>query len=303
MLEVDSELGNAATLGEALQRIASVLKAAGVAEPRREARWLVAAALDVSGEALLTKPDCALDDAGRARLTEWLSRRAGREPLWRISGAREFYGRSFALSPETLEPRPDSETVVAAVIDIVRRHYSAGYPARIIDVGTGSGCLLISILAELEQASGVGTDISPGALAVAAQNARALGVAERAEWRLTRSLEAIDETFDVLVSNPPYIPTTEIEHLEPEVRLHDPRAALDGGADGMDIYRAVAARACHVVPDGFLVLEVGAGQHQQVGQILKMALKLASTSDFTGIRDLSGHVRCVTIRTQQERHA
>lgn len=303
MHKVDKAIRDVATLGDAVSRAASVLKAAGIAEPRREARWLVAAALDVPGEILITKPKRALADAQRSRLAEWLLRRAGREPLWRIAGARSFYGRNFTLSAETLEPRPDSETVVAAVVDIVRRNYPAKRPVRIVDVGTGSGCLLISILAELEQASGVGTDISPGALAVAAGNARALGVAERTEWRLDRSLDGIEDTFDVLVSNPPYIPTEAIEDLEPEVRFHDPRAALDGGADGLDIYRALAARVGRVVPDGFVVLEVGLGQHQQVGQILKKALSHAATGKFIGIRDLTGHVRCVTVRTQPERHA
>jgi release factor glutamine methyltransferase len=303
MPEVCADIGTAVSLGEALERSAAALRVAGISEARREARWLVAAALGLPSEALIVRPEAVLVKAQQDRLADWLARRVAREPLWRIAGERAFYGRKFALSSATLEPRPDSETVITAVLDIVKRFYPGGRPVRILDVGTGTGCLLISLLAELPQAFGVGTDVSEAALVCAAANASALDVADRASWRLRRSLEGIDETFDVLVSNPPYVPTREIELLAPEVRLYDPGRALDGGADGLDVYREIATRIGAVVPDGFVVFEVGKGQHQQVGEILKEWLMCIQSPEIETHRDMSGHVRCVTMRTQQGRHA
>lgn len=303
MPDVADDMTEAVTLGDALERAATVLAAAGIDAARREARFLVSTALDLPGEALVARPEAVLTAAERRRLGDWLGRRCAREPLWRIAGEREFFGRTFKLAPATLEPRPDSETVVAAVLDYIGQHPISGRPVRILDVGTGTGCLLISLLAELPDARGVGTDISADAHACAAANARSLGVAERASWRLGRSLEGIEETFDVLVSNPPYVPTRDIAGLAPEVRLHDPHVALDGGADGLDVYREMAARLGGVVPNGYVALEVGDGQHQQVGEILKERLICARALEIEAHRDLSGHVRCVTMRTQQEGHA
>ena len=301
MRNTATEMDEVRTLGEAVDRSAMILRSAGIAEARREARWLIASALQLPAGTMIAQPETALAIDQRHRLADWLARRACHEPLGRIAGIRSFYGRDFVLSPETLEPRADSETVVAAVLGIVRDHFGSSQKLRLLDVGTGTGCLLITLLAELPQATGMGSDISAGALECAAQNARVHGVADRVKWKQARSLEGIEASIDVLVSNPPYIATSEIDQLEPEVRLFDPRAALDGGADGLDVYREIAQGVRRVVPDGFVVLEVGRGQHQQVGEILKNGLRPSDRPDLKAYRDLAGHVRCVTMRTHSER--
>ena len=184
------------------------------------------------------------------------------------------------------------------MLEIVRAHGPSDQPVKILDVGTGTGCLLITLLAELPAATGVGTDISADALRTAASNAVRCGVSDRATWRQGRSLESINETFDLLVSNPPYIPSGEISTLEAEVRLFDPEVALDGGPDGMDIYREIARDAPGVVPDGHIVLEVGLGQHINVGEILKKSFLAAIALETKYYMDLAGHVRCVAMRTR-----
>jgi release factor glutamine methyltransferase len=279
--------------------VAAVLARAGMEDGRREARWLVGAALDLPPERFVSDPDLVILPDQLTRLAGWVARRAAREPLWRIAGERSFYGRTFKLCPATLEPRPDSEILIDAVLELVRTHYSDGKPLRILDVGTGTGCLLITLLAEIPNASGMGTDISNAALVTARQNAERLGVASRTRWKLTRSLESVTDRFDILVTNPPYIPSDEIEGLQPEVRLHDPIAALDGGPDGLEIYREIAAGIADVVPTGIWALEVGAGQHDVVAGILSSATADNTTLETKYFRDFSGYERCVALLAQR----
>jgi release factor glutamine methyltransferase len=241
-------------LAEAVQR----LRDAGVDAPERDARLMLAhvlgrdeAWLFANREAAVAAPDCAAFVAMR-------DRRAGRVPLSHILGFREFWSLTFAVSPDVLTPRPDSEAVVEAVLD---RIADRSRPFRILDLGTGSGCLLLALLSELPAAHGLGTDRSTAALAVAAANGKTLGLAGRVEWRRADWCEGLVGTFDIVVSNPPYIPVGEISALAPEVACHDPAGALDGGPDGLDCYRGLMRDLPrHLGPDALAVLEIGAGQ-------------------------------------------
>jgi release factor glutamine methyltransferase len=216
----------------------------------------------------------------------------------RILGARDFYGRSFAISPATLDPRPDSETLIEAALDIAREEGWTSRPLGILDVGTGSGCLLLTLLCELPQATGTGSDISAAALEVARGNARRLGLSHRVDWLLADALEKITGPFHMLVTNPPYVRSADIQRLDPEVRLFDPAGALDGGADGLEVYRRLVPRIPSAIPDGWVVLEVG---HDQADAVAAMLAGLGRSIDAAEIRirrDVSGKRRCVAVRTR-----
>ena len=211
-----------------------------------------------------------------------VERRAAREPLSHLRGYRDFYKHRFAVTPDVLDPRPDTEELVRAALETPF--------ATVLDLGTGSGCILLSLLADRPAAVGVGTDLSPDALAVAAQNAAALDVAPRATLRHSDWYEAVTERFDLIVSNPPYIAASEMAGLQPEVRDHEPRMALTDEADGLACYRAIIAGAPkHLTPGGWLMLEIGLTQAQAV-----RALMAAKGFDaITTRQDLNGHDRVV----------
>jgi release factor glutamine methyltransferase len=263
------------------------LAAAGVDAPRRDARLLLAAALDVEPAALLARDDGPVDAAAAARFAGYVDRRAGREPVSRILGSREFWSLPFRLTPATLDPRPDSETLVEAALAGIADRQA---PWRLLDLGTGSGCLLLALLAELPAATGVGVDRDPDAVAAAAANARALGLADRARFCPGDWAAGLDGPFDLVVSNPPYIPDQDIAGLAPEVARFEPRAALAGGPDGLAAYRALAPDLARVLaPAGRVVVEFGAGQDQAVAAIL-----IASGLEIQGFRrDLNSILRCV----------
>jgi release factor glutamine methyltransferase len=275
----------AAVVADAALRLA----AAGVAEPRREARLLTALALGVDPAIVLGYPERAIDESARERLGSLLIRRAAREPLSRIRGNREFWSLPFLLSPDTLDPRPDSETVIEAALD---RLPDRGRPLRVLDLGTGTGCLLLALLSELPHATGVGTDLSAGAAAVARRNAAALGLADRAVFLVSDWDRGICSEADVILSNPPYISSQEIDRLAPEVARYEPRLALDGGIDGLDAYRRLSRTAARLLgPKGFAVFEIGAGQAEPVGRIMQDAhLAVAAVR-----RDLAGTARCLVV--------
>jgi release factor glutamine methyltransferase len=289
---------SAATLRSALRNAIAALKHAGIEKPADEARRLVSLALGVPAVAVLARPERPLTPSECARLEACLARRLAGEPLSRIAGEREFYGRSFAISPDTLDPRPDSETVIEAALAAVRAEGWHDSPLRILDVGTGSGCLLLTLLAELPQATGLGSDISPAALAVARRNASRLGLDRRADWREGDALEGIDGTFHIFVANPPYVRSGEIAALAREVRDFDPRIALDGGADGLDVYRRLMLGIPKVVPDGWVVLETGHDQAAAVAGLLGAALGPVSAAPPLLHHDLGGRARCVAVRTR-----
>jgi release factor glutamine methyltransferase len=281
------------TLGEALQQATADLRRAGVEGAGDDARRLLAAALGLSTAQILARPERTLSPEEAESVGRCVARRVAREPVSRILGVRDFYGRSFAISPATLDPRPDSETLIAAVLELAAAEGWLARPLRLLDVGTGSGCLLLTLLAELPGAAGVGTDTSVAALNVARANAQRLGLTDRAQWLAADALEAIRGEFDILISNPPYIPTRDIAGLDPEVRLYDPPSALDGGADGLRFFHRLLARMRHVVVHGWTVLEVGHDQADAVAALLSSTGSAASTGNIRFYRDVAGKRRCV----------
>jgi release factor glutamine methyltransferase len=259
----------AATVGEAVSAASAALSAAGIEDGRREARLLVATALATDLSGVVGYPERRLDAAEASRLEALLARREAREPAARLLGRREFWSLDFALSPETLVPRPDSESVIeAALAEITDR----AAPLRLLDLGTGTGCLLLALLSELPTASGVGVDIAAGAAMTARSNAAALGLGGRAGFVVGSWGAALAGTFDLIVSNPPYIASDAIAALEPEVASHEPRAALDGGPDGLAAYRALADQLPRLLAaDGLVVLELGRGQAEPVATLMSQA--------------------------------
>ena len=290
------------TIGEAVTSLARALRAEGLESAEQDARLLVVAAAGVSREVLLRAPETALTPTAARTLAEFAARRCAQEPVSRILGVRGFYGREFRVSRATLDPRPETETVVDAALEVAAGEAWLARPLRIVDVGTGTGCLLLTLLAELPEATGVGTDISPDALHVAAGNAARLRLERRVSFERRRSLEPQRgeraDTFDLLVSNPPYIPTGDIAALEAGVRNFDPHLALDGGSDGLEIYRQIAARLIEAVPDGWSLLEVGAGQSEDVANLIRKAVPTHRVREMRSWLDLAGHTRCVAVRTQ-----
>lgn len=281
-------IAEASTVEDLLRRGAARLRAAGVATARLDARILLGAVLEREPASLLPGETRPVGQAAGNRYDSLIDRRAAREPVGRILGRREFYGRVFRITPATLEPRPDSETTVDLALECL------GGANHILDVGTGTGCLLITLLAERPEATGLGTDISNEAVVTAAENADNLGIGNRAGFRQGDWLAGIETRFDLLVSNPPYIPDGRIGSLMPEVRDHDPRMALAGGDDGLTAYRAIFAQAERVLaPGGRIVVEIGAGQQDEVGAI-------AAAQGFEAVKtafDLGGHIRAMAFVT------
>lgn len=279
------------TVGRVLADARKALTEAGVESAALDARLLVAAALGATVEHVIAWPERSLDETAAARLGALLERRVAREPMAQILGRREFWSRDFAVTADVLTPRPDSETLIAAVLEQLDR----ARPARILDLGVGSGCLLLTLLSELPHATGVGVDRSAAALAVAARNAETLGVAARTTLVRGDWTAGLDGQFDVVVSNPPYIPRGDLATLPPEVR-HEPRMALDGGEDGLHCYRALAAGLPGVLtPTGFAVIEIGAGQAENVTGILRHA----GLEPWQQRPDLSGAIRCLLARNSR----
>ena len=284
------------TIASALRELTGELNRAGIDGAGGDVRRLLAEALGVSSADILREPERAIGPAEFEALRGYVERRKLHEPVSRILGRREFYGRSFAVSPATLDPRPDSETAIVAALEIAREEGWQSAPIRILDVGTGTGCLLLTLLCELPNATGLGTDISESALATACDNARRLGTMPRAGWKKADALEGIGDSFHILIANPPYVRTGDIAHLDPEVRNFDPAIALDGGIDGLTVYRRLLERAGTVVPNGWIVLEVGHDQADAVAGLLASRAYV----DANGIRvhrDVSGRRRCVAART------
>lgn len=263
------------------------LRAAGVEEPRRDARLLLSHTMGGSHPALLD----AAESVGAAAAEDYeraLQRREAREPVSRILGAREFWGLRFRLSADTLDPRPDTETVVEAAVAAFR---GGSPPQRILDLGIGSGCLACALLHEFPTAWGLGIDASPGAVATARGNAAANGVGGRAAFAAGDWGSALEGTFELIVSNPPYVARTEFAALSPEVSTHDPRRALDGGGDGLDQVRTLAPQLARLAaPGARIFVEVGDGQADAAAALL------AAAGLRTGPHavDLAGIARVVT---------
>ncbi len=274
------------SIAQARRSVASALRQHGIATPELDARVLVAHALALDQAGLVAASERVLS-AEEAKTTEALTaRRLAREPVARIVGCKEFWGLPLRLGAATLVPRPDTETVVEAALALTDAREWRGRALRIADLGTGSGALLLALLSELPLAFGVGTDISVAALAIARDNALRLGLGDRAAFVACELGTALAGGFDVVVSNPPYIASSEIAALEPEVRDHDPRIALDGGSDGLRAYRALAADASRLLGrSGHLVVELGVGAELDVGAIFRTAglAAAAARADLAGV--------------------
>jgi len=283
------------TIGAALDEAAAALTAGKFDEPRRRARRLVAAVLGLSPAEVFAYPERPVGDREAERIAALLQRTLAHEPLSRVFGTREFWGLEFRLSADAFDPRPETETLVEAVLALLperKRNY------RILDLGTGSGCLLLALLSELPAATGVGVERAPGAAATAYANAAALGFAGRAGFVVGDWAASIGARFDAIVANPPYIATAAIATLPPEVREFDPHRALDGGTDGLDAYRTIAADLPRLLmPGGIFAAELGAGQHRDVAAILAaQGLDIAAFTD-----DLAGITRCIVAREGEKK--
>ncbi len=287
------------TVAEAARRLAQHLSASGVTEAALDARLLTAAAAGLSREEFVIRGGEPLDTGAARLLAGFGSRRAAGEPISRIFGSREFWGKSFSLNAATLDPRPDSETLIETVLAIAAEENWSGRDIRILDLGTGSGCLLLTLLGEFPQATGTGTDLSCDAILMARANAARLGLAERASFTQTDWLTGISGQFDLIVSNPPYIATADITGLAREVRDFDPLLALDGGPSGFTAYEAIASRLpASLKAGGWAVFEVGAGQAGQVSALLEAAGLALPASTALPRHDLAGIERVVAGKRQ-----
>ena len=281
------------SIESARRALTARLRSAGIEEPALDARLLVGAALQLDLTGLVLQAERRLTAEEAARLERYAQRRLAHEPVARIVGTREFWGLPFRLSEATLVPRPDTETVVELALDIFRER-KAAQPPRIADIGTGSGAILLALLHEIPDAFGVGTDLSLTALGTARDNARALGLAGRAAFVASSYASALRGPFDLIVSNPPYIPSAEIPRLSIEVREHDPHLALDGGNDGYDAYRALIPQASErLARGGALIVEAGQGQARNIETLMAGA---GLVVDRPPKADLAGIPRAVSAR-------
>ncbi|MCB1492090.1 MAG: peptide chain release factor N(5)-glutamine methyltransferase [Rhodobiaceae bacterium] len=278
-------------LAALLDEGAARLKQAGLDDPRRRARQVVSVVAGVELADMLGRSAIGLPADRAAACRAAFDRLASGEPLSRIAGRREFWGRDFALSPATLDPRPDTETVIEAVLDLWPDRVA---PLRIADLGTGAGAIALTLAAEYPRAHVLATDLNPAALLTARANAAAFGVEDRVQFVCADWLAPISGLFDLVVSNPPYITTRTISSLDRAVTAFDPRLALDGGADGMDCYRAILAAAPgRLNPGGWIVLEIGAAMEDDV---LREAARHMVVGESRTWRDLARIVRVVGLR-------
>ena len=277
------------TAGDALARAAKRLADAGVGAPRLDATLLLGAAMGMPREAVLLAGGRALDGAEAGRYRAFIARRAAREPVSRILGVREFWSLPLTIDAHGFDPRPDSETVIQASLAVIPDRRAA---MAVLDLGAGSGALLLALLTELPRTEGIGVDVSPGAAALARANAAALGLGRRCRFIAGDWGAAIDGRFDLILANPPYIARADIAGLGPEVR-HEPVRALDGGADGLDGYRALLPDVRRLLAHGGgAVVELGAGQGAAVSALCRACgLTVESTRP-----DLSGIARAAVIR-------
>lgn len=256
------------TLVSAWTKARRTLEAAGIELPVFDARLLLEAAAGVGRLDILTDPHREISDAAGERLDALVARRVAREPVAYILGKKAFYALDFAVGPAVLTPRPDTEMVVEAALAALEEDA----PARILDLGVGSGAILLSILSARPAATGIGVDVSPDALVFAEGNAAALGLSGRATLVHGDWGAGVSGAFDLVVSNPPYIPTDRIAGLEPEVSVHEPRLALDGGDDGLDAYRRLWPDVARLLkPGGRFCVEIGIGQGADVSALARAA--------------------------------
>ena len=277
------------TLAQAWDAATRRLAAAGVSSPRLDARLLIQRALRIDAARMLASPHDLLGDPERRRLDRLVDRRARREPISQILGEKEFWSLPFRVTADTLAPRPESETVIEAALAWAGDRST---PLKVLDLGTGTGCLLLALLFECENAYGLGVDLSAGAITVARGNACRLGMETRAAFVLGDWGAAVEGTFDIVLSNPPYIASGALETLPPEVATFEPRLALDGGADGLHAYRILAPQLPLLLSEaGAAFVEVGDGQAGDVTRIME-----DGSLSVTAVRaDLSDTGRCLVV--------
>jgi release factor glutamine methyltransferase len=287
-------------LYEAIRELGRVFREAGVHTAGLDARLLASHVCALTPEQTIAEPGFMLSPEMTVRINEVAARRLAGEPVSRIIGYREFWGLLFGLSPHTLDPRPETELLVEAVLDYVRAEGLSASPIRILDLGTGSGCLLGALLSELPQSTGVGVDLSQEALCTARENLRRLGLLNRASFLCADWARALgDASFDIIVSNPPYIGSSEIAGLEAEVQAFDPRLALDGGEDGLQAFRMILAEAFRVLgAKGLLIFETGDRQAQIVREMMVNSARGACCLEARVLDDLNGIERAVAGRRQ-----
>jgi release factor glutamine methyltransferase len=282
------------TVETARRALAARFKSVANDSAELDARLLIGHALGLDLTGLITAAQRQLTPDESARLEAFARRRLAGEPVARIIGEREFWGLPLQLSPATLVPRPDTETVVELALELLRAGGDLTRPLRIADLGTGSGAILLALLSELPAAEGFGTDISEAALRTATANAACAGLSERTTFIACDYASGLSGSFDLIVSNPPYIRSTDIGGLAAEVRNHDPLAALDGGADGLEAYRVLIPQAARLLAASApLIVEAGQGQSGPI-QALMVAAGLtpatAPKADLAGIpRAVAGH--------------
>ena len=285
------------TLKEALAKLTRAFAAAGLPAPEIDARFLAQGVLGLTATDIFAAPNRPVGPDA-TRLEQAALRRLKSEPVARILGERSFYGRTFEVTPDVLDPRADTETVIEAALQVIEERGLRSRKITIADIGTGSGAILLTLLSELPLAIGIATDISPSALAVARRNGERHGVADRFKLIHTRGLEGVEVPVDIVVSNPPYIPSGDICRLAVDVRGYDPLMALDGGSDGLEIYREIARDIKAVAPPVAVILEVGEGQSADVERIFSRAGTAGPSIRTRHFKDLGGHVRCVTIEME-----
>lgn len=287
----------AAVLSLAAKRhaLTEALRQAGIESPEVDARLLIGHALGLDRTALTTNSDRTLHTEEIAAIDALAARRLSRQPVSRILGRKEFWSLPLDVTGDVLVPRPDTETLIEAALDFVVRDGLRLEKLRLLDIGTGSGALMLALLSELENATGVATDISKAAIDVARGNAERFDLAARCQFVVCDIADGVAGPFDLIVSNPPYIAHDDIATLEPEVREHDPALALDGGTDGLDAYRAIAAQAPSLLaPGGRLIVELGIGQEAAVRDLFTKSGMIVgpARNDLAGIpRALSATFR------------
>jgi release factor glutamine methyltransferase len=285
------------TIAQARRSLADAFRLEALDSPELDARLLTAHALGLDHADLIAQSERKLNNEQTAKLHDLALRRLDREPVARIVGVKEFWGLPMQINEATLVPRPETETVVETALASIDAGGPRTRALRIVDLGAGSGALLLALLTELPNATGVGTDISPQALETAHANAISLGLAARADFIHCDFSAGLPGRFDLVVSNPPYIKSGDIATLPPEVR-HDPHRALDGGADGLDCYRAIAGQAPRLLKTGgHLVVELGLDQEAAVAGLLRSAGLAPSPArtDLAGIpRALPARVATMT---------
>jgi release factor glutamine methyltransferase len=280
---------------DALGTLTDAFRKAGLDTPELDARLLALHACNMTREAYFLAPTRLLTEAEQNSIVSHQQRRLAREPVSRILGYREFWGRRFAINPAVLDPRPDTETLVELALSLAKERSQT--PLNIIDLGTGSGCILLAILAELPNAWGIGVDRDEAALQIARTNAERLGLGQRAAFVSSNWTSAINGSFSFILTNPPYIVHEEIATLAPEVRYHDPHLALDGGADGLDAYRCILNDIERIVaPEAWFLSEIGAGQASGIIALFK---QVGWNGTMKVHRDLAGVERVVAIMRQE----